>query len=397
MTAPRHRLFPLAEIALALVSLALSAALAELLLRRFYPVHGVLYRLHPRYLHEHVPGARRLFVHLPRDGGGRILVTVNSAGLIGPELVEARPRRRVVVYGDSFVAGEFSPRGERFVARLAERLSRGAPAPVEVVNAGVAGYGPDQVALRLEDEMESLRPDLVIVAVFAGNDFGDLIRNRLFRLDAAGQLTQQAPFIGPALRAEFAKAERQAQGSQLLRGLRDLVARDAPLVHEMLPPGGYAYLLTRRKREFRLGRDSLEVAHVLGDPYDVDVSLDPGSESARYKRALMEQVLARIASTAATRNLALFFLFIPSAFDVAEGFPHSDPAEFPAYRPSALTDALVEAAERHGLAFLDLYPAFAAARPKELFFHDDEHWNAEGQSLAAAHAAAVIRARGLFD
>jgi lysophospholipase L1-like esterase len=111
----------------------------------------------------------------------------------------------------------------------------------------------------------------------------------------------------------------------------------------------------------------------------------------------MEQVLVRIAGTAARHQVSIFFVFIPSAFDVAEGFVHPDPAEFPAYRPSALTDALTGAAERHGLAFLDLFPAFQQARPRELYFHDDEHWNAAGQSLAADHVALVVRARGLFE
>ena len=173
------------------------------------------------------------------------------------------------------MAGEFSPLEEHFVARLAARLHRGTGPPVEVVNGGVAGYGPDQAALRLEDDIAPLRPDLVVVAVFAGNDFGDLIRNRIFHLDGAGRLVERTRVIGADLRAEFDEAERQARGSHLIRGLWDLLVRPALPPHEVLPPGGYAYLLSRRRREFQLGANGLEVAHVLGDPYDADVSLTP--------------------------------------------------------------------------------------------------------------------------
>ena len=391
----------LTELALALVSLALSAFGAELYLRHYRPVHGVLYRLHPRYLHTLVPGARRLFVHQPEDGGGSLLVTVNSDGFLGPELVPSRSgSRRVVVYGDSFVAGEFSPLEERFATQLARRLSEPGQTKVEAVNAGVVGYGPDQEALRLEDEIGPLRPDLVVVAVFAGNDFGDLLRDRIFRLDAAGQLAPRTPHLGAALRAEFAHADREAQGSMLLRGLRELWRRPPaePRRDSLLPEGGFPYLLQRRRREYDLSiRDRSDtVEHLLGDPYDADVSFAPEAESSRYKTALMAQVLRRIADTARAHDAPLVFVFIPSAFDVGEGFEHPDAGAFPSYHPLALSDALAGPADTNGLVYVDLGPLFRAALPQRLFFRRDEHWNAVGQALAAERVAALVRARGLL-
>ena len=389
---------PLPELALATIALVVSGGLAELYLRYFHPIHGMLYALHPRYLHTLVPGARRLFVHQPEDGGRALLVTVNREGFLGPPLQPRKGRaRRVAVYGDSFVAGEFSPVEERFATRLARRLS--ADGPVEAVNAGVVGYGPDQAALRLEDEIAPLGPDLVVMAVFPGNDFGDLLRNRVFFLDPANGLAQRAPRLSAEVRAEFALAEEQARGSMLLRGVRELLSRNGPpAAPELLPPGGYAYLLHRRRREVALattpGHD--EVEHLLGDPYDADVSLEPDSESARYKAALMEGVLGRIAGIARRQGVPLVFLFIPSAYDVGEGFEHPDRERFPAYRPSALTDVLTLAAERNGWTYLDLYPVYEAALPARLYFQRDEHWNARGQDLAAEQVAALVRARGLL-
>ncbi|HVQ28041.1 MAG TPA: SGNH/GDSL hydrolase family protein [Vicinamibacteria bacterium] len=390
-----------ADLALALVSLAVSGLGAELYLRHYRPVHGVLYRLHPRFLHTLVPGARRLFVHQPEDGGGSLLVTVNGDGFLGPEL---RPHQaglpRVVVYGDSFVAGEFSPVTERFATQLARRLSDPGRPEVEAVNAGVVGYGPDQEALRLEDEIGPLKPDLVVVAVFAGNDFGDLLRDKIFRLDEQGQLQPRAPRLGEVLRKEFAHAERQAQGSRLLQGLQDLWNRPqaGPRRDSLLPEGGFPYLLQRRGREYDLsthdGSDTVD--HLLGDPYDADVSLDPEAESSRYKTALMAQVLRHMADTARRHETPIVFVFIPSAFDLGEGFEHPDTSRFPAYRPFALTDALAGPASAHGLVVLDLAPVFGAALPQRLYFRRDEHWNAAGQALAAEHVAALVKARGLL-
>jgi hypothetical protein len=387
---------PLPELSLAAAALLLSGLLAELYLRRFHPIHGMIYALHPRYLHTLVPGSRRLFVRQPVDGGRALLVTVSPEGFLGPPLRSPPAPRRVVVYGDSFVAGEFSPLEERFADRLGRHLTVAGGPEVEVVNAGVAGYGPDQAALRLEDEIAPLRPDLVVVTVFAGNDFGDLVRNRIFRLDPQRRLREGQPRPSARLRAEFEEAARQTRGSMLLRGLAEVFVERPP--HELLPPGGYAYLLQRRRRELALSQDprQAEVDHVLGDPYDADLSLEPGSDSALYKSALMEGVLGRLVEIAARGRVPLLFVFVPSAHDVGEGYEPPDPARFPDYRPSALTDALAVPAIRHGWPHLDLYPIFAAARPERLYFQGDEHWNARGQDLAAAHVAALVRARGLL-
>ena len=390
----------LAELSLAFLSLGLSALGAELYLRHYRPVHGVLYRLHPRYLHTLFPGARRLFVHQPEDGSGSLLVTVNRDGFLGPEIPPRDGARRIVVYGDSFVAGEFSPSEERFSTQLARRLSKPGQTPVEAINAGVVGYGPDQETRRLEDEIGPLRPDLVVVAVFAGNDFGDLLRDKIFRLDEAGHLGPRNPHLGEALQAEFAHAGREAQGSMLVRGLRELWPRPQAGVRRdsLLPEGGFPYLLQRRRREYELsiqdGTDTVE--HLLGDPYDADVSLAPEAESSRYKTALMAQVLLRMADTARAHDTPLLFVFVPSAFDVGEGFKHPDAAAFPAYRPFALTDALAGPAKANGLAYVDLGPLFHAARPQRLFFRRDEHWNSLGQALAADHVAAQVREQGLL-
>ena len=45
----------------------------------------------------------------------------------------------MVVYGDSFVAAEFSKVEERFASRLGVRLTEEGQAPVEAINAGVVG------------------------------------------------------------------------------------------------------------------------------------------------------------------------------------------------------------------------------------------------------------------
>jgi hypothetical protein len=329
-----------------------------------------------------------------------VLVAVNSAGFRGRELSRERSGVRVVVYGDSFVAAEFSTVERSFVGQLGSRLAEAVGVRVEAVNAGVAGYGPDQEALRIEDEIVPLAPDLIVVALFAGNDFGDLVRNKLFRLDAEGRLVDNAWTLAPQLEREFSRAERLLHESMLWRGLRSLGApatRRAARSSRLLPEGGFALLLEKRRREYReyAAGDDNEVRQLLGDPYDADLSLAPAGDSARGKRELMERVLARIAATAGARRVPVLFVVVPSAFDVCDGWEERvDTRAFPDYRRDALTSALAAIAERNGWRYLDLYPAFRSAGADSLYYRGDEHWNDAGQALAADLTSALVLSKG---
>jgi hypothetical protein len=165
-------------------SIFAALVLAELVLRatlshRYYSA----VQLDSRYLYHLVPNARRAYRHAPINGGHEVVYRVNAHGFRGPELAkETSDLTRIVVYGDSFIHAEFTELQETFAKQL-EAIDGENEPEYEVVNAGVAGYGPDQVLRRLEDELGWLKPDLLIVAIFAGNDFGDLVRNKLYRLE----------------------------------------------------------------------------------------------------------------------------------------------------------------------------------------------------------------------
>jgi lysophospholipase L1-like esterase len=83
--------------------------------------------------------------------------------------------RRILLVGDSFVFGI----GVELQDTLGEQLERalntdgaGGP-PVEVVAAGVPSYGLDHYAGLIERWVPRLQPDLVLVALFPGNDLLD--------------------------------------------------------------------------------------------------------------------------------------------------------------------------------------------------------------------------------
>jgi hypothetical protein len=380
-----------ANLVLLVLSSALAVGGAEWFLRRYFPERGFIYRLHPLYHYALAPGTRKQFERHPVNGGGRVLVTVNSQGFRGDEL-RASPGFRVVVYGDSLIEADFAHLPETFAKRLETHLTDLRHAPVEVVNAGVNGYGPDQCLRRFEDEVGWLHPQLVVFPIFADNDFGDVLRNRLYRLDDGGRLVDGGGVVSPSLRQKFAEGEEQTpfhllRGAQrLLRGRRFAAeAREAQLPQKLAVYIEKSIKLCRKEYEEIVVRRSPEVTSVFEDHYDADVSLSPASASARYKRALFEALLGRIRAVTSAAGVPALVLVVPSAIDMCDRYDvRVDTTAFPEYVPSRLSAEAAGAAERQGLPVVDLFDRFRREGADRLYYrHGDDHWNADGQDLAA--------------
>ncbi|MDJ0926657.1 MAG: SGNH/GDSL hydrolase family protein [Gammaproteobacteria bacterium] len=94
-------------------------------------------------------------------------VETNELGLRGPIYRDASNKRRVLVLGDSFVDAFEVSNEELFTAIL-----DGLRSDLEVVNAGVGGFGTVQQRLRLEELAPIVRPELVLLMVYP-NDLTD--------------------------------------------------------------------------------------------------------------------------------------------------------------------------------------------------------------------------------
>jgi hypothetical protein len=387
----------LANLALAAAGIGFTLVVSEIGLRVFAgPQFAMLYRLHPSHLHEMIPGASRIFTRQPVNGGGSHRIEVNTRGFRGAELLPAGTRPRVVVYGDSFIAGEYSPLEKTFVHQLGVKLGAALGTPVEAVNAGVVSYGPDQLSVRMEEELGWLAPDLVIVSVFADNDFGDLVRNKLFTLAPDGSLVPNEFSIAPGLESRFWMAQHSPYLYRVFaRVLGSL------LVHQLPPEEQIERDLEDCRREWReyvVEGDNTVRERMLGR-YDADVSLEPESDSARFKVRLMDGVLGRIAAIAREHDVPLLLMIIPSPVDAVEGYDlgRVDEHRHPAYQRTALTDAVAAAAARQGIATVNLMETFRAHDAKALYFRGgDNHWNDAGQELAAQTLADAVISRRLM-
>jgi hypothetical protein len=157
-----------------------------------------------------------------------------------------------------------------------------------------------------------------------------------------------------------------------------------------------AFLLEEARREYashvREADRTVRNTHV--DYFSADVSLQPDSESARYKIALMQAVLARIRDIAQSHGAALVFMVIPHASDVTRSYDTwggADASKYPAYHRRNLTEPIEQGARTLGVPVVNLQDAFGRVDANALYFSGgDDHWNAAGQALAAEVVGAFV-------
>lgn len=358
--------------------------------------HRPIYQFDERLIFRFIPGRTSTTTLDLANGSETVTHRINADGYRGPELRRDGRSARVVVFGDSFIHAYYTRDEQTFCAQLASALGVRAGRDIEVVNAGVSSYGPDQVALRMERELPQLRPDVVVVSIFAGNDYGDLLRNKIYRLSKDGTLEANAWTIDPKVRTAFDISQRE---SILKRAGREAIERwraaVAPTQAGVPASAQLDMLLEEAQREYRsavVERDPT-VTNTHADYYSADVSLQPDSPSALYKVRLMDATLRRIQELAARHQVRLVFMFIPHRFDVADHYDWGpvDKQRFPRYDARNQIAPLVQSAADMKVPALDLYEVFRAAGASNLYLKGgDDHWNGRGQQVAAQAMARLL-------
>jgi hypothetical protein len=345
------------------------------------------------------------------NGGDTIEWTTNSVGYRGPEL-RTQADYRILIFGDSNIQAQFSTLANTYAMVLQTILSTRTGRTIEVINAGTIGAGPDQNLGRMSDELPRLRPDLVILHVFADNDFGDLLRNALYYLDRAGQLARSGRRF--TYDRAFAQVGRRYPLAilQFASDVKNAVLTSVSGQASAEPDTPAEIIETWLKKcadEFEdyqseIAGQNPDLESVLADHYDYDLALFPDLASSRMKVALMEAVLRR-AKQIADENSAHFLLLIqPSVHDVSSNLlvtPQSLRAYSSEYRPDRLTSIVQVIAEANHIESINLFSDFAAAA-SHLYFRGtrrsgqdevDNHWNDEGQRRAAALTADLLQER----
>ena len=111
--------------------------------------------------------------HVNTNSGFSVTITTNSLGLRSREVEKEKTKRRVLVLGDSVVWGFGVEDNETFPSILNDETEG-----FEFINAALSDYSTKQELDYLRRDGIKLKPDVVMLGFFVGNDFVDnLVRS----------------------------------------------------------------------------------------------------------------------------------------------------------------------------------------------------------------------------
>lgn len=176
----------LINILMLFVTCLICIIMIEVFIRIFYPQTLVPFAGYDRILGwGNVPSTSA--VQSNKDY--KVIVNINSKGMRDKEYSYEKPKGvlRILVLGDSFTWGAGVENNETFSKFLENILDTN----VEVINAGVNGYGTDQEYLFLTTKGYKYRPDIVLLA-FCLND----IENNMLDFDGSSRIPKPRFLLG---------------------------------------------------------------------------------------------------------------------------------------------------------------------------------------------------------
>ena len=280
------------------------------------------------------PGFKGVFIR----SEFRAPVSVGNTGLREPEPRQRKTNTfRILCLGDSFTFGQGVGNREAWPYLLEKELKKKfRKRDIQVVNAGVPGYGTDEELEVLRLRGPEYRPDLVVTQFFAGNDFDD---NRMLAREAY----------------------------EVRNGMLHGKSSDRPWwiqANHRLKSFSHLYTIVSERMGY--------VAMRMGLYGKIDRSLSEyfTEDDARVTTNLLVQ----IGETAKELGAKPFFVFVP---DKAKVF--SD-----IYEPSRAASVVQDAAMQAKVPWIDLTETLMRRADRlDLYYSEDSHWTPLGHQIVA--------------
>jgi hypothetical protein len=366
------------SVLLVVLSLLFSLAAIEGALRVVGDSYPEFNALHPVYGWKPRPGVegRHAF-----EGEGRM--RINAAGFRDADHETAKPDGvfRIAVLGDSFTEAREVDLAETYWKRMETGVQAciGDGRRVEVLNFAVNGYGTAQQYLVLRDEALTYAPDVVLLAVFIGNDIWNNSRaldghsdRPFFTLNGDDLVLDRANLETAGFAARRAWADVKHFFYNRLRTLQ--IARKA---YVRLRYGG--------------GEAAMATPDQLNAGLEPGVYRPPSDPAWDEAWTVTERLIAAVAAAARAAGADPWAAFLPTPIQV---FP--DPVVRAAFaKRLGVADLgyperrLADAAATADLPAVDLTaPLRAYAAERGVNLHGSGrfaggHWNAEGHAAAA--------------
>jgi lysophospholipase L1-like esterase len=380
-----------------LISLGFSLLFAEFVLRVrvWYNKHQVNYPVEVPKTDEFSPTRHhRLVPHVKsrhKDIEYDYIWANNSLGMRDRERsLEKVPNTfRMLFLGDSMVQGYGVPLEKSMVYLLENSINQPQRQnKIEILNAGVFGYSPFLEYLYLKEIAPKIKPDLVLVGLFLGNDIGDdyfYTQQAKFNPDGSilferknwpnqwpWDYLDQVIKEDKALNQEnFNPPAPKNSGIDKIKKKLQSGFMKSQLIREIV-------LLQKQTQKTAEVRSWLKQAAETRRRHRDDIRVNLGiinypvrnqQERLKYWN-LSLSYLSQIQLFCQTRKIPMILVVIPDL--------HPDPDRF--NEPYQILDNW---GRKNSIPVIQLFPTMSKNNPEKLVFELDGHWNEEGNKLAS--------------
>jgi len=310
----------------------------------------------------------------------------NSYGLNSPEINAVRPEPetlRIMVVGDGVTMPNGLGYAEAYPMQLEGMLRRQLnPGSVQVINAGVTGYGPAEISAQLKELAPVFTPDLVIYQ-FSPSEFKEVLLTPQERLRSYGLIP----------RYDSARV-------RMLKSLQ-LIARYEQVSRKLSA-------VIRGKSSDRLHRGLIERYYT-------------SAGNGTYRPEVLKKIacyLARMKEVCTAAGSRLLICYVPEVTEVmrltGEALAGRDQELFDGSQDSPCGEREVSDSRKkedlkalnlpfhyahriaagRGLDFCDITPFLVSRRKGPLYIKKSRHWTAEGHRTAAGGILHILRRRG---
>ena len=308
---------------------------------------------------------------------------------------------RIEIFGDSFVDALQVELPDSFPARLEKAIAGTGRTGVEVLNLGQSGFGTTDECLRFQNFGKAFAPDVVVVALFVGND----LRNNSKTLNTESVTYYYVLGADGRLTLDSSLPDAYERNRTFVQRAFQSVKRHsylASLVSERL------YLL-RRAKTAKETKSKVETAvpaasGTLPPLDDFNLYVDDPPPVWKDAWAVTEAVLLKFRDDVTASGARFVVMTIPAAEQIDPEAQSEVEARIGRGldwdRPDAV---LVPFARENGIPILPLATVFREtyARTREPLYgfggHGNHgHWNEKGHALAATTLLDFLQREGLL-
>jgi len=313
--------------------------------------------------------------------GNSIDITINSMGLRDFEhQYEKNPEtHRTLVLADSFAEAFQVELPSSFPKLIESKLNTRqthANSYRTVINSGTSGYGTDNELLFFRHEGYKYDPDIVLVAIYLGND----IRNNWYPLENIDAGGFKKPYFTPGTNSLEINAFPFEKHDSLTTKLKVFLNRNVRL-----------YSLIRETANRFRSRELTDEDANTGIDLDTYLFLADYPSDWNFAWRVTKDLILELRDEAEKHNAQLFVAIIPTRFQVHEeiwrGKINASSAMqemvWDLEKPNRI---LTEFLSENDIRYIDLLPGFrdrSKSSGQRYYLEQDGHWNHFGHELGA--------------